>query len=465
MTDRRMFLASSLLGLASAFASTSTGLAAGGNDMARIAELVSSKLSLLTDSYNAQAKTLITPVYNVVGYGAKGDGVTDDTAAIQAAIDAAIAAKGTVFFPPGSYVVTAKLNLTAISPVANVGQFGLMIRGSGMGSAIVCQSTADVLFDFDAGATTDLQVFMSDLFMYNPGGATIALRLGRMSRYSSFERLRMYGFKNGIRFMRETYGIDFRDLYIRGSTNEAIIVDQTSLGTSGVITELRFFGGYIDNNGTSVASGDATLPTIFLYRTSNAKFYGVVFEGNYAGGIKTYGICEDILFSGCRFEEISMRFGTSGHIHILDTGSRNITFEDCKFAYDRDGTDGTKTYYLMWASDKGPVNFRGCNFFELTNTTPTDMFGTTPTTSVVSVRDCTVGNDAGYYKVVIPLRYEGVSIGATRHAYGSAAPTTGTWSLGDIVYNTSPVAAGKIGWVCITAGTPGTWKAFGAIDA
>lgn len=42
--------------------------------------------------------------YNVMAYGAKGDGATNDSAAIQAAQDAAVAAGGgTVFFPAGTY--------------------------------------------------------------------------------------------------------------------------------------------------------------------------------------------------------------------------------------------------------------------------------------------------------------------------------------------------------------------------
>lgn len=49
--------------------------------------------------------------------------------------------------------------------------------------------------------------------------------------------------------------------------------------------------------------------------------------------------------------------------------------------------------------------------------------------------------------------------------WGSAAPTTGTWSQGDRVYDTTPSAGGKMGWVCTAGGTPGTWKTFGDITA
>jgi hypothetical protein len=46
---------------------------------------------------------------------------------------------------------------------------------------------------------------------------------------------------------------------------------------------------------------------------------------------------------------------------------------------------------------------------------------------------------------------------------GAAAPTVGTWSVGDIVYNTACMAGGTVGWVCTKAGTPGMWKTFGTI--
>lgn len=49
--------------------------------------------------------------------------------------------------------------------------------------------------------------------------------------------------------------------------------------------------------------------------------------------------------------------------------------------------------------------------------------------------------------------------GGVRMISASAIPTTGTWKRGDIVWNTTPSAGGAPGWMCVTAGTPGTWKA------
>src|SRR3954470_24116543 len=44
-------------------------------------------------------------------YGALGDGVNDDTAELQAAIDAATTAQMPLFIPPGRYLISAALNI------------------------------------------------------------------------------------------------------------------------------------------------------------------------------------------------------------------------------------------------------------------------------------------------------------------------------------------------------------------
>ena len=55
--------------------------------------------------------TLAMAEVNPRDYGAKGDGTTDDTAAIQQALDAAAKAGGQVLLPPGRYVVAGSLRI------------------------------------------------------------------------------------------------------------------------------------------------------------------------------------------------------------------------------------------------------------------------------------------------------------------------------------------------------------------
>lgn len=72
----------------------------------------------------------------------------------------------------------------------------------------------------------------------------------------------------------------------------------------------------------------------------------------------------------------------------------------------------------------------------------------------VYTRDKILNNEinAGRYDVVVESKQ-------------AAAPTTGTWEVGDVVLNLNPAASGYAGWVCVTGGTPGTWKGFGVIQA
>ncbi|HUJ33259.1 MAG TPA: glycosyl hydrolase family 28-related protein [Candidatus Acidoferrum sp.] len=74
------------------------------------------------------------PRTDVTAFGAKGDGVTDDTAAIQAAINTVCAEdlghKSTLFFPPGGYLVSQP-QTPSTSPVFTGLCGGLVIEGSG----------------------------------------------------------------------------------------------------------------------------------------------------------------------------------------------------------------------------------------------------------------------------------------------------------------------------------------------
>uniref|UniRef100_A0AAU8BBC3 Tail fiber n=1 Tax=Bacillus phage Adastra TaxID=3143958 RepID=A0AAU8BBC3_9CAUD len=46
----------------------------------------------------------------------------------------------------------------------------------------------------------------------------------------------------------------------------------------------------------------------------------------------------------------------------------------------------------------------------------------------------------------------------------TSAPTVGTWNVGDTIMNSTPGILTKRGWVCTTAGTPGTWQTLGEVE-
>ncbi len=49
------------------------------------------------------------------------------------------------------------------------------------------------------------------------------------------------------------------------------------------------------------------------------------------------------------------------------------------------------------------------------------------------------------------------------HMYASAPPQEGTYSVGDIIWNTAARVGTGVGWVCLRAGSPGAWYPFGEI--
>ncbi|MBN9658644.1 MAG: hypothetical protein J0H49_10735 [Acidobacteria bacterium] len=56
-----------------------------------------------------------------------------------------------------------------------------------------------------------------------------------------------------------------------------------------------------------------------------------------------------------------------------------------------------------------------------------------------------------------------LAIRVPRSLFGIAPPESGQFIAGDVILNTSPVPGGNLGWVCITAGSPGLWQPYGMI--
>jgi len=92
---------------------------------------------------------------NVRWFGAKGDGVTDDTTAIQAAIDSLPSTGGSIYSPTGVYRIVAGLTVAAAN-VQFIGDYGKTFNetiGTGLyGSVYWLDATNTILLDIAAGA-------------------------------------------------------------------------------------------------------------------------------------------------------------------------------------------------------------------------------------------------------------------------------------------------------------------------
>jgi hypothetical protein len=120
---------------------------------------------------------------NVKTFGAKGDGVTDDTTAIQAAIDATIVAGGgVVFFPLGVYKTTAGLRC----PSGNV-----VFRGTGQGSIIKPAGKFDTI-TFAAAGNVHIYGNMIIDILFDETGKTGGTTI--VGQYvAQFHAVRVYG--------------------------------------------------------------------------------------------------------------------------------------------------------------------------------------------------------------------------------------------------------------------------------
>tara|TARA_Y100000310_G_scaffold275992_1_gene292833 strand:- start:1645 stop:3393 length:1749 start_codon:yes stop_codon:yes gene_type:complete len=194
-------------------------------------------------------------VHSVKDYGAKGDGDADDTAAIQAAIDAAEAATngGVVYFPPGIY------NLDTTGLTVTTSTVALIYDGAGHGGdqphgATLLYKGTGVALDVGDGTNPIYRTIIRGLRINaeNPAksSATAQGIRFRDARYHRLDNVTVHDFQSGtgIEDKNETtYGANGLYTNIACSTTKNPLVIDTNA--------LTVVGGFFGGQGGGIAGG------------------------------------------------------------------------------------------------------------------------------------------------------------------------------------------------------------------
>lgn len=255
--------------------------------------------------------------YNVKsGFGAAGDGVSDDRAAIQSAINAASSTGGIVFFPPGTYRITGTLTVLSGSGVTLLG------TNSQIGS-----SRASIIYvDANGLASGGLSIQADQMEVRNLQFATAAT--GTTSHLIHV----VTNTPEGVQFVSCTFlgGADAIMEVVTATSSPGAIFSGCTLqlrSTSGRFTVSSSGGGatfdscILDINGiTPLATVFDTAPYIFsgcLLTTFNAG----IATGTYTifpGGGSGSG---PYIFNGCRLD-----LNSTGAIALFTGGLINGDF-------------------------------------------------------------------------------------------------------------------------------------------
>jgi len=458
--------------------------------------------------------------YNVLARSdVQGDGTNDDTEGIQAAIDAVYAmGGGIVFFPAGTYKVTSTLNLKS----------GVTLCGAGREVAIIKRTTsaasggARVIQNASYGGEYDENMVIRDLTIqgyYDPAGSAQHHCIGfwnvrnvrvvncklqdasgdgilaRNAENAVFEYNEIYHCgRNGISPTSGSFTIRRNHISeITGDTgpgsgidaepnnvSEKLIIrieDNIITGTIGgngiVLADL-----HTDTDGTTMISGtisgnkiESGYRGIYLKSSNSIQAQAITIEGNEIDGANHACVIEGM--NGVSIHRNYLKAGSGSYFGLSFTShdlsiTGNVIVGAGYYSLLADGAKRARIIGNIVLSNPAILkNTINCivqnNVFKPEGL---QVWGAAAEGNIIAHNDFSATTTPISYALDADSdkQIEFNNRGLSSLRFDDNVPASGTWAQGDIVFNRGATAGGKVGWVCVEGGSPGTWKPFGVID-
>lgn len=402
---------------------------------------------------------------DVQNYGAIGDGVADDTAALQAAINEGIADKKDVYIPSGTYKITSTLTVanTSIRIFGN-GRYESIIDSFASGSAIK--------FSLWGGVISSLQISVNT-------SAGNGIEAGNTSRNCAIDNVYLEatavgatqtgagiylnsetGFSGGLE-IRTSYALQFKygvlmrgqDIATGDTWTTVSIYNSWFLGYSPFIIE-GSAGIYMDDETNGIG-------TVMYGGTIEAFDHGIYIEDDCLGGMFTTDMeGNNTKWSvGNAFSGLISAFNNADSLTISRNGANGAIWGQTQLLQGS-GPKQENFYAPSWLVFTGGDQEKPFNFYR--NNVSIINGGALEANALKF--GFGTGLTGVYGSSVHPSQHY-VQVSNSKLHWGNDSPAVRTgnqlvpWVRGDVCYNLSASVGQPIGWMCTVSGTPGTWVA------
>jgi hypothetical protein len=303
--------------------------------------------------------TYKAPRESVWSHGAVGDGVADDSAAINAAI-VALEAKGggELWFGAGIFKAPGIVSHGAVISADTWGYGGIKFKGDGIRSTRLVGTTGTTLMQI---GTTDPKVAYSfeDLWLIGPGKAdagSVAFDSRTTGGAYTFKNVLVEDFAIGVRLFDNT-GIVAQNLVVRNcGTGYALgyYVDAVSLiGCHHDACDVGIWLGYFDA-ARSQTQGTVEQHAVNLIGCKgHSNTVGIFIEGNASDAINILGCYQE------QWSDVAIRIGDAAFAHSI---SAHVVIDNGFFNGNRQSAPAGKKDHTIEVNYALSVHIRGGGF-------------------------------------------------------------------------------------------------------